>query len=153
MIVPYLTYCIEVWGSACKTYINPILLLQKRAIRVTSGSGYRDQTNPLFIQLKTLKFNELVEYNLLKTMYKAHLESLPNNLQNRFSKRKSRYELKGTEVFTKPRFLSAVKEKCVTIKGVSLWNSLDCRIKTSTSIYVFKKCVKLSMLQKYNTPE
>jgi len=112
-------------------------------------SGYRDPTNPSFIQLKTSKCNESVEYNLLKTMHKFHLESSPNNLQNKFAKKKSIYELKGTEVFTKPRFQSAAKGKCVTIKGVSLWNSLDCKINTSKSIYVFKKYVKLSTVQKY----
>lgn len=78
-IVPYLTYCIEVWGSACKTFINPVFPLQKQGIRDVSGSGYREPTNPIFIQFKTLTFNELVECNLLKTMYKAHQKLLPDN--------------------------------------------------------------------------
>ncbi len=31
-VMPYLTYCIELWGNACTTYLNPIQLLQKKCI-------------------------------------------------------------------------------------------------------------------------
>ena len=30
----YLIYCIEVWGSACQTHLQPLLLTQKKVIRV-----------------------------------------------------------------------------------------------------------------------
>ena len=130
LIVPHLTYCIEAWGSANKTYIEPVFKLQKRAIRVVNGSEYRAHTNPIFIQLKTLKFNDLLEYSLLKIMYKAHLKTLPDKLQNRFIKRVSRFNLRGTEVFQKPEFRTKLKERCVSIQGVSLWNNLNSEIKT-----------------------
>ena len=40
MIVPYLTYCIEVWGHACKMYTQSIFMLQKRAIRIINRKQY-----------------------------------------------------------------------------------------------------------------
>lgn len=150
LIVPYLTYCIEVWGCSCKTYIESIFLLQKRAIRVVNGSGYRDHTNPIFIHLKSLRFNDLVEYNLLKIMYKAHQKTLPNKLQNRFKKRESKYELRGFEVFSLPEFRTKPKERCISIQGVKLWNDLDWEIKKSPSLNNFKKCVKALLLEKYD---
>lgn len=99
MIVPYLTYCIEVWGNACKTYTQSIFILQKRAIRLISRKQYRDPTNPLFLQLKVLKFQELVDYSIVQIMQKAHKKTLPINIQKRFEKRESKYNLKGTEIF------------------------------------------------------
>lgn len=78
MIVPYLTYCIEVWGNACKTYTQSIFILQKRAIRIITRKRYRDPTNPLFLQLKLLKFNELVDYSILQIMLKAHKKNFAN---------------------------------------------------------------------------
>uniref|UniRef100_A0A672GUJ2 Reverse transcriptase domain-containing protein n=1 Tax=Salarias fasciatus TaxID=181472 RepID=A0A672GUJ2_SALFA len=151
LIIPYLTYCVEVWGNACKTYIEPLFLLQKRAIRVVNGSGYRDHTNPIFIKLKSLKMKELVELNLLKTMYKAHRKKLPFNLQNRFAKRDSQYRLRGTEVFKRPESRTKLKERCITTKGINLWNKLDSEIKRSQSIHIFKKCLKAQLLGGYDS--
>ena len=94
LIVPYLTYCVEVWGNACKTYTQSIFILQKRAIRIISRKRYRDPTNPLFLQLKLLKFNELVDYSILQVMFKAHRKTLPINNQKRFEKRERKYNLK-----------------------------------------------------------
>uniref|UniRef100_A0A672G3Z8 Reverse transcriptase domain-containing protein n=1 Tax=Salarias fasciatus TaxID=181472 RepID=A0A672G3Z8_SALFA len=149
LIIPHLTYCIEVWGNACKTYLDPICILQKRALRVVNGSGYRAHTNPISLQLGTLKFNELVELNVLKCMYKAHQKTLPENLQNRFKKKESKYNLRGSDFFCKPKFRTKPKERCISVHGVNLWNSLECEIKTSKSIHCFKKSVKLILMDRY----
>ena len=37
LINPYLTYGLAAWGQACKTYLNKILILQKRAVFVLRG--------------------------------------------------------------------------------------------------------------------
>jgi len=36
------------------------LIMQKRAIRMIHGVGYRDHTNVLFLKSMTLKFTDLV---------------------------------------------------------------------------------------------
>ena len=68
------------------------------------------------MQLETLKLKELVEYNLLKTMYKANQELLPDRLQKQFKKRESRYKLRGTDIFIKPPFRTKPKERCISIQ-------------------------------------
>lgn len=75
LVVPYLTYCIEIWGTAYKTNIKPVFILQKRAIRIISGCRYRDPSHPLFVKLQLLKFEDLLDYNVLKLMYKAHKQN------------------------------------------------------------------------------
>ena len=55
LLLPYLTYCVEVWGNTYKTIINPIYILQKKAIRIVNLSDYYAPTNPLFI--KTVHLN------------------------------------------------------------------------------------------------
>lgn len=47
--VPYLTYCTEVWGSACKMYINSSFISQKRAIRVQVESLVKVDTESRLI--------------------------------------------------------------------------------------------------------
>ena len=36
-IHPYLIYCNQIWGSACKTQIEPLFILQKKALRIITG--------------------------------------------------------------------------------------------------------------------
>ena len=46
-----LLYCLEVWGTACHTTLQPLIIAQKKAIRLVNNSGYRDHTAPIFQNL------------------------------------------------------------------------------------------------------
>ncbi len=83
-------------------------------------------------------------------MFKAHKKTLPINIQKRFEKRESKYNLKGTEIFKKPRFRTKLMEHCVSVKGISLWNNLNKETKEAKSNITFKRIIKASMLRKYN---
>uniref|UniRef100_A0A3Q3QIR5 Reverse transcriptase domain-containing protein n=1 Tax=Monopterus albus TaxID=43700 RepID=A0A3Q3QIR5_MONAL len=48
MFVPYLDYCVECWGNTYKSALWPLFILQKRAIRIVHGLGYRDHMNSSF---------------------------------------------------------------------------------------------------------
>ena len=71
-IYPHLTYCIPVWGNACKTYLDPLVKIQKRVIRLIKGAKKLDHTDPLFKELKILKISEIYVYTLQLIMYKHH---------------------------------------------------------------------------------
>lgn len=34
LVLPYFTYCEEVWGNTYKSSLEPLFILQKRAIRI-----------------------------------------------------------------------------------------------------------------------
>jgi hypothetical protein len=59
--LPHLTYGILAWGS----YAAHIFKLQKKAIRVIACSKYNAHTDPLFVQFKLLKVEDLYVINLL----------------------------------------------------------------------------------------
>ena len=85
LILPYLSYCVEVWGNTCKETTKPVNLLQKRAIRIIHKAGYIDNTNALFINSGLLKFYDLVELQTLLVMFKANGKTLPTKLQKMFN--------------------------------------------------------------------
>ena len=45
-VYPYLKYCVEVWGNACDTHLDPII--QKKCVRVITFSHYLEPTESLF---------------------------------------------------------------------------------------------------------
>ena len=47
LIYPFLTYGIIIWGNTYKTTLQPILILQKRAMRLISFSSFDEHSSPL----------------------------------------------------------------------------------------------------------
>ena len=151
LMLPHLSYCVEVWGNNYKTLIQPIFILQKKAIRIVSHSDYYTPTNPLFIQLHTLKLQDLVELNTAIIMYKAKNDLLPTCIQQLFHSRQSLYNLRGVAIFKGTNVRINSKERCVSVRGVKLWNSLDDHLKNSTSLKVFKRLYKAKVIERYSS--
>ena len=80
LVLPHLQYSILCWG------FNPgrVTTLQKRALRLISGSKYRAHTEPICKQLGLLKLNDIFHLSILKFYFKFKKKKLPHYLQNMF---------------------------------------------------------------------
>ena len=47
-IFPYFMFCNEVWGNTYQTYLDPLIKLQKRAIRVVTSADWLAHTDQIF---------------------------------------------------------------------------------------------------------
>ncbi|KAF7644103.1 hypothetical protein LDENG_00227820, partial [Lucifuga dentata] len=128
---------------------NQIFKLQKRAIRIICRRNYREPSNLLFVKLQILKFNDLVDYAIAQFMYKVHNYLLPRNVQSILQKRESCYNLKGSHMFKKIKVRTDLKNRCISVKGVNLWNKLEVDLKTGKTMAKFKKMFKLNVLKRY----
>ena len=54
LIAPYLTYGLISWGNACKTFLDQILVLQKRALRLIYFVETNDHVIPFFVNAKII---------------------------------------------------------------------------------------------------
>ena len=59
LVLPYIQYCNIVWANCYHTYLDRILKLQKRAVRIIAGADFRDHTKPLFSLFKLLNVYQL----------------------------------------------------------------------------------------------
>ncbi len=84
LIYPYLTYGITLWGAACKTVINKLYVIQKKAIRTILKANYNAHTEPLCKKLKLMKVEEIYKYYVSQFMYAYVLGKLPLSLLNWF---------------------------------------------------------------------
>lgn len=69
-IYPYLLYGNEIWGNTSDCHIKPLILLQKKIVRIICGSDFLAHTTPLFKELKILKIPDIHKYMLGTRMYK-----------------------------------------------------------------------------------
>ena len=60
LVLPYISYCCDIWGNTYKTRIQPLYIIQKRAIRLCNHHEYRLHSKPAFFNLKTLIIADLV---------------------------------------------------------------------------------------------
>ena len=60
IIQPHLSYCCEIWGNTNKIDLLPLIVAQKKVIRLVYNVGYRDHITSLFKNLQVLKFEDIV---------------------------------------------------------------------------------------------
>ena len=83
-ILPYLLYCVEIWGNAADCHILPIITLQKKIIRYITFSPYLAHTKNLFLDTNILPFKKLVIHRIGILMFKFNLGLSPVALNNLF---------------------------------------------------------------------
>ena len=54
-IFPYIDYCLEVWGRTYPSNVNPVYVMQKKAIRVIFNAHNNEHTNNYLLRIKCIK--------------------------------------------------------------------------------------------------
>ena len=86
LVYPFLTYCIIAWGNTYQTSLQPLFVLQKKAIRIITFSRFIEHTSPLFKDLNVIKLFDEVTVHIAVFMYKFKTQLLATNF-NVFSLR------------------------------------------------------------------
>ena len=143
-IYPYFTYCIEVWGNTYQSYLEPLIKLQKRAVRTIVGARKYAHTAPLFRELKLLNIKEIYIYCVQLFMYKYHHSILPLIFSDFYVRNNSIHEhhtrqqnlLHVPLIFTKPL------SKTIRVSGVTLYNHFSNSLCLKVSYVTYKGILK-----------
>ena len=80
LVFPYLIYCNEVWGNASAVHLEPIIKIQKRAIKTITFSSYLSPSEPIFQSLNIFIFRKLVIQRVGRLMFKISKCDVPKPL-------------------------------------------------------------------------
>ena len=144
-IYPYLTYCVEVWGSAAKVYMASVEKVQKLACRIITSMPPRTSSDLLFTMLNFLNFNAIYKQCVLVMMYKFNTGMLPDVLNNMFTRTNAINNITTRQTnklhvnFCKRQMTS----KVIRHSGVFLWNNLPVNIRQQVTLSSFKTKLKL----------
>ena len=149
---PHLEYGLILWGAANATLVNKLFVLQKKAIRLVTGSCYNEHTNPLFSQLKILKLTDMYELHLAKFIYSLYNSFLPLPLQNYFTKNCQihNYDTRNRENPRIPLHRTNVAARSIFSKSYSLWYTMNPDIKSASSLHVFAHRYKMYLIGRYS---
>ena len=77
-----------IWGTADKTIIKPLILLQKKSIRIICKADFFDHTDPLFKETKLLKIEQIFKLNCAQFIYKCYNTNLFNDFKSELKTQK-----------------------------------------------------------------
>ena len=153
-VSPYLSYGIELWGTAPQSLLYPLQTSQKRSIRIITGAPPRSPSTPLFLTTELLPIKYLYEHRILEFMYKFNNHMLPNIFSNLFTTNASVHNYNTRQRYnihqTHPEI--AAFSKSIRHTGPILWNTLPQHIKNIHSFGLFKSKTKKFLLNKLSTP-
>ena len=142
IIHPYILYCLPIFGSIYAVHLNPLKILQNRAIRIITGGGFYDNLNGLYKSASVLRIDDLFKYSLACYAYKNQ------NELTRFA-RTHRYPVRNTADLRAPMARLRSTEQSVLHNTVNLWNQLPLDLKNSSSLESFKFNYKKLLLNQY----
>lgn len=159
-ILPYLTYCISIWGNAANTHLNHIFILQKRALRIIYHTDALAHTTPLFSHSGILKLEDLYTYSLALIIYRLKNNMYPSTFINLFisyitprSSNETAHLTRATStsVVTLPRCRTTFRQKTLAYTLPQTINNLliPLDLLSINSFNTFKRNIKVILASKY----
>ena len=126
-------------------------MIQKKVVRIIHHEERLAHTNCLFMQMHSLKFQNLVKYRTAIIMFKLYYGKLPTLLQSRFKRSQNIHNTRSRNTFIVRYSRTNLNAMCIKLeRGVKLWNALPVYIKEIRSLYIFKIKAKAYLLSYYN---
>ena len=64
LIMPYLSYCIHVWGKAYDTHLRHLMSLQNKVVRIIAGVPPRTHVEYLYAAINTMPLKKMYLYTV-----------------------------------------------------------------------------------------
>src|SRR5215813_12051339 len=146
-IESYLTYGIESWGTACKTTLNPLYTLQKRALRIIHSLPPSSSVSEIFPTDGILTLRQLAYYKLAVLFH-----GVIHNSRDICGIRIVSVDRGITSRAASKGMLSLIKVKTNYGKqkfeyiGCKIWNDLEASVKMAKSLPTFKTKLKTHVI-------
>ena len=142
----HLTYGIHAWGNTI--FINQILKLKKRAVRLINKKEYRAHTDPLFKSENILKIDDFHKLHVSFFTHNQIYKRLPDSFSNFYKFTNMHTRQIHTIYKERPRttFTSKLPKHCFP----DIWNSLDTKLRETQTRNTFKNKIKYNILSNYN---
>ena len=140
-LYPYFNYCIELWGNTYSTYMDPLIKLQNRALRIITWTFRRVRLASLYRKLKLLELPKIYMHAVQLFMYKRHHDKLPCIFRGLFC---LNYEVsqcitRQSELLRMSDGKTSARRRTIVFSGVSLHNYFSYLISFNFYIVTYKR--------------
>ena len=151
LILSHLQYCTLLWANSYRSHLHKLRLLQKKAIRIISNTDYLAHSSKLFLNLKLLKLDDIMKFQLGTFMYKLKYNKLPNVIPHMFVTNENihSHNTRNKNGYLIPSVRTNCRKFTVGYAGPILWNSFPQKLRQLPSEVIFKKKLKSILLATY----
>ena len=146
----HLTHGILLWGPHANSwYTDKLIKKQKRAVRIIKCAKYNSHTHNFFHELGLLKYDSIIDLEILKLMFKVANNNVPLPIMNLFN---THSNIHGYDTRNKndPRYFGhqnfSYIQKSFICLGPKLWSQLQTNMKTYKTKNSFVLNYKKSIL-------
>ena len=150
LILPYLTYALEVWHDAFLNETERVFVLQDKSIRIANALEYNAHTTSYFRSMQALNLPDLYKYHLLIFVYKSlilkenvNVVTFRQNLENHD------YNTREKEAITIPLYKRVKSQFSIRYAAAKVWNGLPTNIRSCISLTMFKTALKQYIYSSY----
>ena len=133
------------------SHLHKLRLLQKKAKRIISNTDYLANSSKLFLNLKLLKLDDIMNFQLGTFMYKLKYNKLPNVIPHMFVTNENihSHNNRNKNGYLIPSVRTNCRTFTVGYAGPILWNSFSQKLRQLPSEVIFKKKLKSILLATY----
>ena len=146
LVYPYLLYRNIVWGTAYKTHLTTLTVLQNKIIRCM---GYKQashtNTDSLYSEMRIMKFQAMNEYLTCILMYNWYNATVPElfNCYFKFNFNVHEHNTRISKGLHVPSVKTELGKKCIAYRGTVLFNKLLVKnADMNCSVQIFKRNIK-----------
>ena len=141
-IFPYISYNIIVWGGTAQCHLHPLVLQQKRFIRLLANADRIAHTTPLFYEFKILKISDVYLYFVAVYVFKAKQDGL--------FRTDHVYQTRSIDLLNVTFQRLTSTQRSLTYIGPQIWNNLPLELRNIDSLPKFKKYLKQFLINQYS---
>ena len=143
LVYPYLLYSIAIWGGTYPSHLHPLIIIQKRVIRLITNQDYLAHSSPLFLRTEVLKLPDI--YKLVLAQF-----AFSSDVINSFRPSHSHFTRNRNSV--QPAFQRlSVCQNSFSYNLPLVWNELPLEIRSVEKYSRFKIEVKNFLLSRYQS--
>ena len=146
LILPYVSYCIHVWGKAYDTHLKHVLVLQNKAVRIIAGVPPRTSADNLYLELDIHPVKKIFVHAICIFMYKYVNGTLPELFLDMFTPVSEIHNYDTRRAINKNLFVSfkstSTGQRSITYNGPHVWNVIFSKINPHCSIGSFKRHIR-----------
>ncbi len=131
----HLNYISFILSAALKKHVEPLASVQRKAIRIVDGAGYRELAPPIFAKLNIMPLNFLIDYNACLFMYDYNYGHMSEGFTGMWIRRRDLYvgddarELRNGDDWHVPILKYQYLAKHPLFYFPSTWNNLPNELK------------------------
>jgi hypothetical protein len=147
-VFPYLTYCIEIWGGSCTTILKPLIIQQKRIVKLISNDKGSLSSTARFKNLKILSVSKIYVYKMLLFCFKYANNMLPRTICNLFTHRSEihAYNTRNSNAIELPRLCPEYVKQSFKYNAIKIYNKAISMFDFSLKYKMYKKKIREYLL-------